>query len=201
MRNAVKSRCLWLILFAVGVLTQLNAQATLTEFIQNLVKKHEKGLKIIYKIKDDKNGFYQFCATETTEKDCTMESNHYDVAMWKTESGSQIFGYFRYDCGGEGCSGALKDIHFFDNKGNDITNKVCPMSTFTAIDQKAMKLKKIDLPAKEPKRWMFKMPQKGTTIPISVGQSGIEMPTIGALNFNKKTGVFIFVKAVMAAKR
>jgi hypothetical protein len=183
-----------LILASFCTLSALSAQSSLAKFEKHISAKNEKGNKLKYEIKDEKNGFYKFCALEEGDDDCSMESNIYDMAVWNLSSGAKIYGYFRYNCGGEGCSGELSDLHFFDANYKEITASILPMKELDALQNTIVKLDGEIFDTDAERVYSFKIPQKGTNIEVFVGVLGIDMVNVGTLSIDKKTGKFSFLK-------
>jgi hypothetical protein len=172
-----------LILAAFCTLSALSAQSSLAKFENYISSKNENGKKLKYEVKDEKNGFYKFCALEEGDDDCSMESNIYDMAVWKLASGEKIYGYFRYNCGGEGCGGTLADIHFFDANYKEITESVLPMKELKALEKTQVKINGEIVAADAERTYFFKIPQEGTSIEVFVGVLGIEMVNVATYQF------------------
>ena len=183
-----------LILAGFCTLSALSAQSSLAKFEKHISNKNEKGSKLKYEVKDEKNGFYKFCALVDGDDDCSMESNIYDMAAWNLASGAKMYGYFRYNCGGEGCGGTLADIHFFDANYKEITESVLPMKELKALEKTQVKVDGEIVAADAERNFIFKIPQKGTSIEVFVGVLGIDMVNVGTLSIDKKTGKFSFAK-------
>ncbi len=173
--------------------TNLLAQSDLAKFIEHISKKNENGSKLKYEVKDEKNGFYKYCTLAAGDDDCSMESIIYEVAVWNLADGSKIYGYFQYYCGGEGCGGDLSDFHFFDAKYKDITEKVLPMKQLHDLVKKDFRSTDGQLIPREIERtYMMAIPQKSTTIDVSIGILGVGLNKVGSLTFDKKAGKFSF---------
>lgn len=171
----------------------MSAQSSLAKFVEYITNKNEKGLKLKYEVKDEKNGFYKFCTLVDGDDDCTMESSLYEAAVWNLADGGKIYGYFKFYCGGEGCGGELADVHFFDAKYKDITATVLPMKTLRDLAKKDVRTAEGQLvPASAERSYMIAIPQKGTSIDVNIGVLGMGISKAGTLTFDKKAGKFSF---------
>lgn len=174
---------------------KLLAQSDLENFVKNFQKTVLKGASYKVNQKDLTNGYMYICVPSQGEKECSMDSDLYTIAMWKTAKGTKIFGTFKHGCGGVGCwSANMESLVFYDEKMQNITLNVCNIAT---IDKTAetVELKNTDGASvdAEQRNVYAEIPQKGTTIQLTVGLAGVVSKNFAELQFDKNSGTFKFV--------
>jgi hypothetical protein len=174
---------------------ELLAQSDLENFVKNFQKTILKGA--FYKVnqKDLANGYIYICVPPQSEKECGMDSDLYTITMWKTAKGTSIFGTFKHGCGGMGCWGSsMESLVFYDEKMQNITSKLCNIPEIQkiadTIDLKNAEVSSVDA---EQRNVYVEIPQKGTTIQLTVGLAGVVSKNFAELQFDKNSGTFKFV--------
>ena len=170
------------------------AQTDIEAFLKKYQSQYLQGASYKIKTQDAPNGYALFCVPSKGEQDCDMTSDMYAVGLWKTAKGEKIWGIFKHACGGVGCwADDMKALRFYDAQLQDITAKVYD----AAATQKVADDFELTSPTNAAEKFdaaqkniYAEIPQKGTSIKLTVGVAGIASQTFGTLVFDKVTGKF-----------
>lgn len=158
--------------------TKAKSTKTIVDYYNAL--KGKLGIDNSYRIieKDVMNGFLRV----------TNSISHVDMALWRSSSGKEVVGVFRYVCGGmSGCWGKFNDFKFFDANLLEVRTKVLDWVKLKQMHDKSLPRDLVDA---DIRTVAIAIPQKGTTIKIKHGFTGGKVRVLATLYYDLNKGTF-----------